>query len=214
MSVFVDSAIIAEVQEAAKWGWIAGATTNPSLLAQSPLPPRETLQKIAEVLDGLIFYQLTAPTFKEMMHEAAEAESILHNKLVLKIPATSLGFQAAAHLSAEHCCAITTIFSPVQALLAVACKARYAIYYHSRAKQWLADGAELGTQLIHLLAGCETTEVLAASFKSKQDVLEAAQAGVKHLTIKFALLKGLGEDEFTQQAIAEFNATGRGILQQ
>jgi len=38
MTIFVDSAILEEVQQAASWGWIGGATTNPSLLAKSPLP--------------------------------------------------------------------------------------------------------------------------------------------------------------------------------
>lgn len=212
MTIFVDSAIIEEVQQAADWGWIGGATTNPSLLAKSPLPPRETLQKMAEILDGSVFYQLTAPTLEGMLHEALEAHHILQDQLVLKIPATTLGFQAAARLSDDYCCAVTAIFSPEQALLAHACGARYAIYYHNRAKQWMPDGAELGPKMVHLLSGYEDIEVMAASFKSKQEVLEAASAGVKHLTIKFDLLKSLAENEFSQKAMDEFNATGCGIV--
>lgn len=212
MTIFVDSAIIEEVQQAASWGWIGGATTNPSLLAKSPLPPRETLQKMAEILDGYIFYQLIAPTLEGMVHEALEAHHILQDQLVLKIPATTLGFQVAARLSDDYCCSITAIFAPVQALLAQACGARYAIYYHNRAKQWMPDGAELGPKMVHLLAGYENIEVMAASFKTKQEVLEAASAGVKHLTIKFDLLKSLADNEFSQKAMDDFNATGCGIV--
>mgnify|MGYP001169679572 CR=1 FL=1 len=212
MTIFVDSAIIEEVQQAASWGWIGGATTNPSLLAKSPLPPRETLQKMAEILDGYIFYQLIAPTLEGMVHEALEAHHILQDQLVLKIPATTLGFQVAARLSDDYCCSITAIFAPEQALLAQACGARYAIYYHNRAKQWMPDGAELGPKMVHLLAGYENIEVMAASFKTKQEVLEAASAGVKHLTIKFDLLKSLADNEFSQKAMDDFNATGCGIV--
>ncbi len=212
MTILVDSAIIEEVQEAASWGWINSATTNPSLLAKSPLPPRETLKKMAEILTGNIFYQLTAPTLEGMLQEAYEVRQILQDKLVLKIPATTLGFQAAACLSKDYCCAITAIFAPEQALLAQACGARYAIYYHNRAKQWMEDGESLGPKMVHLLAGCDNIEVLAASFKSKQDVFEAANAGVKHLTIKFELLKSLADNEFSQKAVDDFNATGCGIV--
>lgn len=212
MTIFVDSAILEEVQQAASWGWIAGATTNPSLLAKSPLPPRETLQRMAEVLDGNIFYQLTSPTLEGMQHEALEAHRILQDQLVLKIPATTIGFQAAARLSDDYTCAITAIFSPEQALLAQACGARYAIYYHNRAKQWMPDGAELGPKMVRLLSGCDGIEVLAASFKNKEEVFEVAGAGVKHLTIKFDLLKTLTDNEFSQKAVDDFNATGCGIV--
>jgi transaldolase len=212
MTIFVDSAIIEEIQQAASWGWIGGATTNPSLLAKSPLPPRETLIKMAEIVDGYIFYQLTAPTLEGMQQEALAAHRILEDQLVLKIPATTLGFQAAARLSDDYACGITAIFSPEQALLAHACGVRYAIYYHNRAKQWMSDGAELGSKMMRVLSGCEGIEVLAASFKSKQEVFEAASAGVKHLSIKFDLLKSLADNEFSQKAVADFNATGCGIV--
>ena len=212
MTILVDSAIIEEVQEAVSWGWISGATTNPSLLAMSPLPPRETLQKMEKIVDGNIFYQLTAPTLEGMLQEAREIRYILKDKLVLKIPATTLGFQAAARLSSDYRCGITSIFAPEQALLAQACGARYAIYYHNRAKKWLEDGITLGPKIVHLLSGCDTIEVLAASFRSKQDVFESANAGVKHLTIKFNLLKSLADNEFSQKAVDDFNANGCGII--
>ncbi len=212
MTIYVDSAIIEEVQQAASWGWIGGATTNPSLLAKSSLPPRETLDKMAQIVNGSIFYQLTADTLEGMVHEALEAHHILQHQLVLKIPATTLGFQAAARLSDDYTCAITAIFSPEQALLAEACGARYAIYYHNRAKQWMPDGENLGPKIVRLLSGNDNIEVLAASFKSKQEVFEVADAGVKHLTIKFDLLKTLADNEFSQKAVEDFNTTGMGIV--
>lgn len=212
MTIYVDSAIPEEVQQASDWGWIGGVTTNPGLLAKSPLPPRETLKQLAAIVNGYVFYQLTALTLDGMLQEALEAHHLLSDQLVLKIPATTLGFQVAARLSDDYTCAITAIFSPEQALLAQACGVRYAIYYHNRAKQWMPEGAELGPKMVRLLAGNQDIEVLAASFKSKQEIYEAASAGVKHLTINFDLLKTLAEDEFSQSAVDEFNSNGVGIL--
>jgi transaldolase len=52
---------------------------------------------------------------------------------------------------------------------------------------------------------------MAASFRSQQDVEEAMQAGVKHMTIKFDLLQELLENEYTLQAMQDFNENGCGI---
>ena len=212
MTLYIDSAIPEEVQQAASWGWIGGVTTNPNLLAKSPLPARETLKQLAALVNGYVFYQLTAPTVEGMLQEALEAHHLLSEQLVLKIPATAPGFQAAARLSDDYPCAITAIFSPIQVLLAQACGARYAIYYHHRAKEWMPDGAELGPKIMELLAGSQDIEVLAASFHNKEEVYETASAGVKHLTIKFDLLKTLADDEFSQKAVDDFHINGTGIV--
>ncbi len=212
MTVFVDSAIISEVERAAVWGFIAGATTNPTLLAKSSLPPRDTLKKMASLLPGSIFYQLTAPTAEQMHDEAQRAADILGEQLILKIPATQTGFRAAAVLSKRYTCAITTIFAPEQALIAHDVGARFAIYYHNRAKRWLPEGDLLGSALVQCLTPYQNEiEVMAASFRSQQDVEEAMQAGVKHMTIKFDLLQELLENEYTLQAMQDFNENGCGI---
>ena len=59
MQILLDSAILDEARQAAAWGWVSGATTNPTLLAQSSLPPAETLRELGKLLPGQIFYQLT-----------------------------------------------------------------------------------------------------------------------------------------------------------
>ena len=212
MTLYIDSAIPEEVQQAASWGWIGGVTTNPNLLAKSPLPARETLKQLAALVNGYVFYQLTAPTVEGMLQEALEAHHLLSDQLVLKIPATAPGFQAAARLSDDYPCAITAIFSPIQVLLAQACGARYAIYYHHRAKELLRNGVELGPKMLRLLAGSQNTEVMAASFQYQEDIYEAANAGVKHLTIKFDLLKTLADNGFSQRAIDDFHDHGAGIV--
>nr|MBP6087036.1 hypothetical protein [Pelolinea sp.] len=95
MLLLLDSAIVDEARQAAEWGWVSGATTNPTLLAKSDLPPIETLLQMKKLLRGPIFYQLTAETMDAMKEEAHLAEEVLGQQLVLKIPAIPNGFKAA-----------------------------------------------------------------------------------------------------------------------
>jgi transaldolase len=213
MQLLIDSAIIDEVCQAAEWGWVKSATTNPTLLAQSELPPAQTLKEMGNILPGQIFYQLTGDNLKNMQDEAAIAYDILGGKLVLKIPATPLGFQAAAILSEKYRVAVTSIFTPSQAMVAHAAGARYALYYHNRAKRLLPQGQgdALAGELVAVLEGTET-QVVAASLKSPEEIVEARMAGVTMLSTKFEVLARLPQHEFSEQALQEFKATGTGLL--
>jgi len=210
MQLLIDSAQINEIQQAAQWGWVSGATTNPTLLAASDRSAAETLKTMKKLLDGPIFYQLTAATIKKMKKEAEQTSKILGNHLVLKIPATPLGFEAAASLSANYVCAITSIFTPAQALTAHAAGARYALYYHNRAKRLLKKGGELAETLVRVLKKTGT-QVIAASLKSPEELVEARLAGVPILSAKFSVLVALPSHDLSEAALEEFRLNGIGL---
>lgn len=213
MQLLIDSAIIKEVRQVAEWGWVKSATTNPSLLAQSDLPPAETLKEMGKILPGNIFYQLTGSDLPSMQAEAAQALDILGSKLVLKVPATVLGFQATALLSKTYTCAVTSIFTASQAMVAHNAGARYALYYHNRAKRLLPDGQgqRLAAELVHILDDTDT-QVVAASLKTPEELVEARLAGVTILSTKFDVLALMPQYEFSEQALQEFKAGGTGLL--
>jgi len=213
MQFLLDSAIIEEARQSAEWGWVSGATTNPTLLAKSSLLPAETLKKLGKLFKGPIFYQLTAKSMKEMRKEAMLAADILGEQLVLKIPAVPLGFQACAALSKIYTCAITSIFSIGQALTAHAAGAHYALYYHNRAKRLLPDGADLAERISDVLARTGT-QLVAASLKSTEEVIEARMAGAHILSAPFAVLAQLPVQEHSQAALNEFDAKGIGLLEE
>jgi transaldolase len=88
MRIYVDTAIIAEAEVASKFGWIAGITTNPTLLAKSDLSPDITLKQLAQVTSGEVYYQLTASDFDGMVAEGNAAFELIGRQTVLKVPAT------------------------------------------------------------------------------------------------------------------------------
>ena len=54
MQIFIDSADIKEIREAASMGVVDGVTTNPSLVAKTGRKFEEVLHDILEVVDGPI----------------------------------------------------------------------------------------------------------------------------------------------------------------
>jgi transaldolase len=206
----LDSAIISEAQTAVKLGWIKGITTNPTLLAKSELSPEVTLEKLAAISPGELYYQIMADNLSAMLAEGRRAFEIIGERTVLKIPATYIGFQAVTILSQEINCSVTAIYSAAQAVAAKEAGAKYAIAYVNRATRLLGDGLALVTDMAAILKDSKT-EILAASLKSPAEAAAAIKAGAHHLTIPLNIIEAMTTHELSQQTVAEFNSNGKGI---
>lgn len=211
MAIYLDSALVSEAETAVEMGWIKGITTNPALLAKSDLPPGTTLQKLADISPGMLYYQLMASDLEEMLAEGRAAYHIIGEKTMLKIPATAVGFQAVARLSREIPCAVTAIYSPAQALVAKEAGAKEAIAYVNRATRLLGDGLALVRDMASVLKDSKT-EILAASIKSPEEAVAALQAGANHLTVPLSLLQQMTAHKLSEETVVEFAQNGRGIL--
>ncbi len=211
MAIYVDTAIIATAARAIEFGWIAGITTNPTLLAKSELSPDETLKQLAQLTSGEVYYQLMASDFDGMVAEGKAAFESIGRQTVLKIPATAAGFQAVAYLSGEIPCAVTAIYSAAQAVVSAEAGAKYAIAYVNRATRLLGDGFALVRDMANVLQRTNT-EILAASIKSPEEAVKTLLAGADHLTLPFDVLEAMAVHELSQQTVDEFAKNGRGIL--
>lgn len=210
MAIYLDSAILAEAEAASQWGWVAGVTTNPSLLAKSDLKLELIFQTLTTLFRGEIFYQLTATDFDTMIAEGKKVADLIGPQTVLKVPATLTGFQVVAHLSPDIACSVTAIYNPAQAVIAKEAGAKYAIVYVNRATRLLGDGYQLVEEMATLLQG-SSTEVLAASIKSPEEAVETLLAGAHHLTLPFSLLQQMATHDLSIQTVEEFSQGGRGI---
>lgn len=210
MALYLDSAIISEAEMVKDWGWVKGITTNPTLLAKSELSPEETLKQLKQLIGGEIYYQLMASDFQGMVREGKKAFELLGEQTVLKIPATSVGFQTVAYLSPEINCSVTAIYSAAQAAVAMEAGAKYAIAYVNRATRLLGDGIGLVKQMNQILAG-SPTKILAASIKSPEEAAATLQAGAYHLTLPLEILTAMTTHELSEQTVIGFNQNGRGI---
>ena len=211
MSIFLDSAVIDEAQQALSFGWIAGVTTNPALLARSGASPVETLKIIAAMKPHLLFYQLVSTSVEAMQKEAEAARAIAGEALVLKIPPTREGLKGLCRLSQEYSCCLTAVFSVAQAVIAAESGAHYVAVYLHRATEALGDGVALIADVAAALEPFRT-EVLAASIKSVEEASAAFLAGAGHLTAGFSLLERLHENEHSSKVLEMFRNEGVGIV--
>lgn len=211
MTIFLDSAVFSEVETAVRYGWVEGITTNPVILAKNENAAKDTLIKLSQIVQGPIFYQVTTTRVEDMVEEAKQAKEILGSQLILKIPATETGFEAATHLSRKMSICITAVYSPSQAMVAEAVGARYVAFYYNRAMKLMKNGMDLVEGLVDVLTGSKT-ELLAASLKSPEQVVTVRRKGVHHFTVPFDVLKAMTTHGISEDSVKEFNGSGKGLF--
>ncbi len=208
--IFIDSAVLAEVERAVALGFVRGCTTNPALLAKVAKEPAAVIKEIARIVPGPVFYQLTGADVKEREAEARRFYAIAPDKIVLKIPATTENMALVSRLVPEIPCAATAVFSRYQTLLAIEAGCTYVIPYVNRATRLLGDGLKLVRELSEVIrASGKPVEMVAASIKSAEEAVQVFIAGAHHLTLPLDVILALGEHPFSEAAIAEFNRSAR-----
>ena len=206
MAIYLDSANGDDARRAKELGFVGAVTTNPTLIAKTGRPGLEVLRELLEIFDGHVFYQVTAPTTEARIDQAWEAHEIRPDKVVIKIPATTEDLAMAAKLIAAGIdCTITAVASPAQAYIATQIHASFVAPYVNRLTRQLGDGLAVVRDIAQVIDGTQT-KVLAASLKSVDEVVQTLLAGAHHVTLPLDLILAMGEHEFSQRAIAEFNA--------
>lgn len=205
MSLFLDSASAADARQAMAFGFIAGITTNPTLLAKTGREASEVIAELAGICPGPVFYQLTAPTLAGREAEARRALALGPN-IGLKIAMTSENIALAAKFAKEGVeVGMTATYSAGQTYLACEAGVAYSIAYVNRSTRLQGDGLALVQQMRAIADACGTrTEIMVASLKSVGEVVQAVLAGAQHVTIPLPLLAEMGDHPLSEQAIEEF----------
>ena len=212
MKIFIDSADLEEITEAASWGIIDGVTTNPSLIAKTGRDFRTTIEEICRVVDGPISAECVEMEHEPMLEEARTLATI-HPNIVIKIPLTTEGLKTVKVLSSEGIQTnVTLCFSAAQGLLAAKAGATYLSPFIGRLDDISHVGMELISELVqifdtHLL----DTQVLAASIRGPRHVVDSALAGAHVATIPFNVLKKLINHPLTESGIAKFLADWESV---
>ena len=207
MKFFLDTASVAGIREASKFGLVDGVTTNPSLLAKEEGDPREVVREIAKIVEGPISAEVVSLDAEVMVREGLEWTRVAPN-IVVKIPMTTEGLKAIRELSqrdiATNC---TLIFSPVQALLAAKAGASMISPFVGRLDDIQSSGMELIADIVQIFGNYEiATEVLVASIRSPLHVAEAARIGADIATMPIAVLESLAKHPLTDAGIERFLA--------
>lgn len=205
MKLFLDTANLEEIREAARWGVVEGITTNPSLAAQENEDFSVILPQICDIIDGPISAEVISQDYAGMVKEARQLAAV-HKNVVIKIPITLEGLQAVHLLAGEGIKTnVTLVFSVNQALIAAKAGAAYVSPFLGRLDDIGWEGVSLVRDIIavyerHLIQ----TEVIAASIRHPEHVTAVALAGAAIATIPFKVLKQMVNHPLTDLGIERF----------
>ncbi len=210
MMFFLDSADLSEIRRGMEAGLIDGITTNPTLLARAAGAggnPREILADICRTVPGPISAEVVATETDTMVREGRELAKIADN-IVVKVPLTEPGLHACRLLRGEDIeVNVTLCFSPTQALVAAKAGASYISPFIGRLDDVSSDGMELVGQIIQIYDNYDfDTEVLVASVRHPQHVVQAAILGADICTMPAKVLLQLVQHPLTDKGLAGFIA--------
>jgi transaldolase len=205
MRLFIDTGSVAEVEEIAGWGILAGATTNPSLLAKEDGDPGDIIKRICELVNGPVSAEVVSEDPGGMIAEGRALRE-LHEHVTVKVPFCKEGLAATHELTADGIPVnMTLVFSANQALLAAGAGATYVSCFMGRLDDISVDSAQVVGEIVAALrpAGV-TTQVLAASIRHPEHAIVAARLGCEVATLPAKVLRQMLDHPLTSAGIAKF----------
>ncbi|HHV07364.1 MAG TPA: fructose-6-phosphate aldolase [Firmicutes bacterium] len=209
MKIFLDSADLNEVRTASEWGVISGVTTNPTLVARAGAKDFKAV--VAEICrlvpGGPISAEVISNDTAGILKEAREL-AVINPQVVIKIPITPVGLAAVKQLATEGISTnVTLVFSTAQAILAAAAGATFVSPFVGRLDDIGANGLDLIREIVTVMDIYQyPTEVIAASIRHPQHVVEVALAGTHIATVPYKVLRQLFEHPLTVQGMERFQA--------
>ena len=217
MKFFVDTAEIDAIAELNDLGMVDGVTTNPSLILKSGRNILEVTKEICDLVDGPVSAEVVATKADDMIAEGRKLAEIAEN-ITVKLPLTWDGLKACKVLSDEgKMVNVTLCFSANQALIAAKAGATFISPFIGRLDDINLDGMDLiqDIRTIYDNYGFET-EILAASIRTVNHVLDAARIGADVMTAPPEVFKKLASHPLTDKGLETFMAdwakTGQNIL--
>ncbi len=209
MKFFIDTANLAQIEEALDLGILDGVTTNPSLMAKEGISGQANIlnhyRAICDLVDGDVSAEVIATDFEGMVREGEILADLAEN-IVVKIPMIKDGIKAIKYFSDNkirtNC---TLVFSSGQAILAAKAGATYLSPFIGRIDDMNWDGMELIEDIadIYETQGFDT-EILAASVRSSLHIVQAARAGAHVVTCGLDAILGLLKHPLTDIGLAKF----------
>ncbi len=207
MKIYLDTGNVKEIAEAARMGILDGVTTNPSLVSKEGRDFKDLILEICQLVDGPVSAEVVSVEADAMVKEGLELARI-HPNVVVKCPLIPEGLAATKRLAAEGIRVnVTLCFSPTQALLAAKAGAWCVSPFIGRLDDISSDGMELIRQIVTIFHNYDfSTQVLVASVRHPQHVVEAALVGGDICTMPYGVFQQLAKHPLTDIGLKKFLA--------
>lgn len=207
MKLYLDTGNVNEIREAASYGLVDGITTNPSLVSKEGRDFKDLLVEICSLVDGPISAEVVSVEADAMVKEGRELAKI-HKNIVVKVPLIPEGLKATRLMASEGIRVnVTLCFSPTQALLAAKAGAWCVSPFIGRLDDISSDGMDLIEQILTIYENYEfPTQVLVASVRHPQHVVQAALLGGHICTMPYSVFQQLVKHPLTDIGLKKFLA--------
>jgi transaldolase len=209
VQLYLDTANLDEIREAASWGVLSGVTTNPTLVAREKgVDFKTVIGQIAELVNGPISAETIALDGDGMVQEGVEYAA-WHPNVIVKVPSTTEGLKAVHQLAKRGIRTnVTLCFNAAQALLAARAGAFIISPFIGRVDDTGVDGMTLIREIAAIYRQDPEikTMILSASIRHPRHIVDSALAGAHIATCPFKVLQQSMRHPLTDKGIEQFLA--------
>ena len=209
MLILIDDADLKNIEELYEKYPYDGVTTNPTILSKTGNPdPMDQLKRIRSLIpeNAMLHAQVLSTETQDMVKEAKHMVSVLGEHTYVKVPVTANGLKAISILSQEGInITATAIYGVMPAFMAAKAGAKFLAPYVNRLDNLGYDGVQIAKDIHTMVkaAGYEA-EILGASFKNSQQILEMGKFGIGSVTVNSDTLKTLAFNQVAENAVQDF----------
>lgn len=213
MKIFLDTANLDEIREAAALGVLDGVTTNPTLMSREQGDYRAMLKEICDIVQGPVSAEVVADDTEEMLRQGREYAKISEH-IIVKVPLVAEGIKAVCVFASEEIKTnVTLCFSANQALIAAKAGATYISPFVGRLDDVGINGMQVVSEIVEIYENYGfPTQVLVASVRHPQHVLEAARMGADVATIPHGTMLQLLKHPLTDIGLEKFAKDWEKVL--
>ncbi|MBD2777265.1 transaldolase family protein [Iningainema tapete] len=213
--LFLDSADTQQWQNWLPTGLFYGVTTNPLLLEKAQVTCSVSqLKDQARLAFSLKAQEVQLQTWGTTVDSLVTTGKLLaaiDQRIVVKVPITKMGTEAAARLIAEGMrITLTGVYAIHQVFIAAALGADYVAPYLGRINDLGRNGREDLVAMQQAIAGVgSATRILVASIRSVDDITLLATQGMNTFTFSPLVAAAFFDVTATNQAATDFEQAAR-----
>ena len=209
MLYLIDTADLDAIKKCSEYFPVSGVTTNPTIISREKTDFRTLLYSIREIIgdDKMLHVQATATEADDIVKEAELVKNVVRGNFYIKIPITREGLRAASICKDKGIgVTMTAIFTQQQALIAAKAGADFVAPYINRLDNIVSDGVRVVEEISDIFKNYDIkTKILAASFKTVEQVHKVSMSGAHAITINPDLFDMLIYHPLTYYAIDDFS---------
>ena len=212
MEFFLDTASIEQIKRYQDLGVVDGVTTNPALLSMEGRNPLDQLQEITSLVSGPVSAEVVETEPARIVSHARKLAQVAEN-IVVKIPASRTGLEAAQQLQADGVPLLVTLnFHATQAVPFIKLGVAYVAIFIGRSEDFAIDNKQLTWDTRQAIDNLNSpTRLMAASIRNPDYLIDAIRASADVITVPPVCWEKVYNNPMFEMAEREFLESWRKL---